>query len=74
MHLCSPPLLQQPGVEAEATGQIQDALPGERPHHAEDGVTLGPFQGRRPRVSSYLLPMWSYCAVCAMQCFSLVLL
>ena len=38
------PLLELPGVETEAAGQIKDALPGECPHHAEDRIALGPFQ------------------------------
>jgi hypothetical protein len=43
-------LLEQPGVETEATGQIQDALASEFTHHAEEGITLGALQGSRPRV------------------------
>ena len=47
--LGSAPLLELPGVEADAASQIQDAVPGECTHHAEDRITLGPLQRGRPR-------------------------
>jgi hypothetical protein len=49
-HLRRSALLEQTGIEAEAAGQIQDALPGERPDHAQDRIAFGPFQRRRPGV------------------------
>ena len=48
--LCGAALLEQPGVEAEAAGQIQDALVCKIAHHAEEGIALGAFQRGRLRV------------------------
>ena len=45
-HLGRAALLQQPSIEAQAAGQIHDALAFNRTHHAEERIALRRFQRR----------------------------
>jgi hypothetical protein len=44
------PLLELPGGEAEAAGEVQDPLPGALAHQAPDGIPLGVLQRGGPHV------------------------